>query len=130
MLWTYRSEPMGLRYNLQPIQRRYIIFLLVFVNDFECKINPFHMQVVGVDFNPYFLSKDEDGCVKLSMKEYTNNLTSIKTRVDIFSGDEISIREVSFVATLTKVILLVHLFNPHGKVQTQSLPSLNSLFTH
>ena len=78
------------------------ILIGIFVN--ECKLNPLHMQVVGVDFNPYFLSKDEDGCVKLSMKEYTNNLTSIKTRADIFSGDGISIREVSFVATLTKVI--------------------------
>ena len=52
------------------------------------------MQVVGVDFNPYFLDKDEDGCVKLSVKEYANNLTSIRTLADIFSEDEKNIKEV------------------------------------
>ena len=52
------------------------------------------MQVVGVDFNPYFSDKDEDGRVKLSIKEYTNNLTSIRTLADIFSEDEKNIKKV------------------------------------
>ena len=46
MLWTYRLEPTGLRYNLQPILRRYIVFVFVFVNDFEYRINTLHMRYI------------------------------------------------------------------------------------
>ena len=58
------------------------------------------MQVVGVDFNPYFSNKDEDGRVKLSIKEYTNNVTSIRTLAEIFSEDERNIEEVFSEANL------------------------------